>query len=290
MAREDKQRTVLSNRVLGEIIPVSIATALAIESLVGKNPDAPVVDSHLPEVDVLYINVRTLVRNLLGAIQKEDKLVSIAGPVLVEYVIQDINIINQTLSEYASDTLDVIYYAPTYDSIYKGRYKHGILKEARTPNQVYQNTSELYAVDNIVKAAEEQGISNVISIDTDLSKYSAAAAMLTHYPVDLLNRYQFTSLSLLESHTGALKGPAEWNTKLTGGKVNHNLPFDRATLQVFGDGVMYISSKSKLRTTFRELAERYKWTARSTPDLIKFSATQLSDPFFDQYVKELYRG
>lgn len=290
MASEDKQRLVLSNRVLGEVIPISIATALAIESLVGKNPDAPVVDSHLPEVDLLVINVRTLVRNLLGAIQKEDKLVQISGPALVEYIIQDINIINQTLAEYASDTLDIVFYVPTYKSIYNGLYKHGILKESRTPNQIYQNTSELYVVDNLITVAKEQSIDNVISVDANLDKYPVACAMLTHYPVDLLNRYQFNSLYLLESHTGALKGPTEWNTKLTGGKANINLPFDRATLQVFGDGVMFISSKSKLRSTFRELAERYKWTARSTPDLVKFSATQLSDPFFDQYVKELYRN
>ena len=85
MATEDKQRTVLSNRVLGEVVPISIATALAIESLIGKNPEAPVVEDHLGEIDILMINVRTLTRNVIGAIQKEDKEVVEVNPFAMEF-------------------------------------------------------------------------------------------------------------------------------------------------------------------------------------------------------------
>lgn len=289
MAKEDKQRTVLSNRVLGEVLPISIATALAIESLIGKNPDAPVVDDHLGEIDILKINVRTLVRNLVGAIQKEDKDIEITGPVLIDYVCADINVINTILSEYAEDTLAVMFYVPTYNAVYTSRYKHGILKVAKTPKQVYNHNLELYVVDHILKHAEDVGITNIESMDSDMIAYPGHCATITHYPVDLLSRYNFTSLSLLESHTGALKGSSEWNTKLTGGKVNVNLPFDRATLQVFGDGVMFMSSKSKLRNLFLEMADKHKWTPRSTKELVIFSSTQINDVFFENYVKELYR-
>ena len=288
MATEEKQRTVLSNRVLGEVVPISIATALAIESLIGKNPEAPVVEDHLGEIDLLMINIRTLVRNTIGAIQKEDKEVEITGPVLMDYICADINVINTIVKEHGGDTLSVIYYTPTYDKIYKGLYKHGILKVARTPKQVYQHSLELYIVDHIVKHCDSIGIANVISVDSEINKHTGRCALITHYPVDLLSRYNFTSLSLLESHTGALKAPAQWYTKLTGGKDNPNIPFDRATLQVFGDGVMFMSAKSKIRQTFIDLSKRYKWTSRTTKELIIFASTQIKDTFFEQYVKELY--
>lgn len=288
MATEDKQRTVLSNRVLGEVVPISIATALAIESLIGKNPEAPVVEDHLGEIDILMINVRTLTRNVIGAIQKEDKEVEVTGPILMEYICADMNVIDTIVQEHGGDTLSVIYYVPTYEKIYKGLYKHGILKEARTPKQVYQHSLELYIVDNIVKHCESIGIMNIIPVDTEISKHIGRGALITHYPVDLLSRYNFTSLSLLESHTGALKAPAQWYTKLTGGKDNPNIPFDRATLQVFGDGVMFSSGKSKLRQTFIDLSKRYKWTSRTTKELVIFASTQIKDIFFEQFVKELY--
>ena len=114
------------------------------------------------------------------------------------------------------------------------------------------------------------------------------ATLITHYPVDLLARYNFTELHLLESHTGAIKNPSMWNTKLQNGRDIPNIPFDRATLQVFGDGVMYRPMNMKIRKAFIEMAEKHQWSAATTEALVKHSAKSAKDPFLGQFVNGLY--
>lgn len=289
MSLEEEARRVLSSRTLGEVLPISIATALAVESLIGENPDAPVVEDHLDRFDSLYINVRTLVRNLLGAIQTEDKNFSISPKYVLEYVANEMSTIVQLFKEYASDK-NVVFYNPSYNDVYKGlKFKHGIVKEYKTKQQSYQYERENHVNAAISKYVEENNIDvTIIEINTKIPKDRVQVAMLTHYPIDLLDRYQFTELSLIESHTGALKGPGEWYTKLTGYKERPPMPFDKAMLQLYGDGTMFLSSKRKLRETVIELAKRFDWTYRTTEDLVKFSAKSLNDHFFTNYVNELY--
>lgn len=288
MSAEDAMRRALSSRTLGEVLPISIATALAIESLLGENPDAPVQEDHLDMFDSLYINVRTLVRNLLGAIQTEDKGISISPVLVLEYVINEMNTIAQLMSDEASDKT-IVFYNPSYNEVFKNKFKHGILKQYKTKQQSYLYERELYVHGAIEKELKEQGSKlTFIETDTTLPQDKVSVVILTHYPIDLLSRYQFKDLYLIESHTGTLKSHGEWHTKLTGYKERPPMPFDKAMLQVFGDGVLFMSSKAKLRRTMIEIAIANKWTYRTTEELVKFSAAKLNDPFFTNYVNELY--
>lgn len=288
MSAEERARTALSSRVIGEVLPISIATALAIESLIGQNPDAPVEDDHLDEFDSLYINVRTLVRNMLGAIQTEDKNIDLSPMLVMEYVINEMITIQAIMSEEASD-VPVVFYAPSYEGVYKNRFKHGIVKEYKTKAQSYLLERELHVQRNIVKETKDMDTEfTIVEMDIEIPVDRVNVALLSHYPIDLLSRYQFNNLNLIESHTGAFKGPGEWYTKLTGYKDRSPIPFDKAMLQVFGDGTTFLSSARKLRTTFIELSEKFKWTYRSTEELIKFSAGSLNDRAFTIYVNELY--
>jgi hypothetical protein len=76
----------------------------------------------------------------------------------------------------------------------------------------------------------------------------------------------------LESHTGAIKNPAEWNTKLTGGaKELSNIPFNRFTLQLFGDnGHMFLSGPLRLREIVLGIAKRDHWTSVTTSERVSF--------------------
>lgn len=288
MSAEDRARTALSSRALGELLPISIATALAIESLLGKNPDAPVEEDHLDEFDSLYINVRTLVRNMIGAIQTEDKNINLSPELVMEYVINEMITIQAIMAEDASDN-NVIFYAPSYAEVFKKKYKHGIIKEYKTKGQSYLLERELHVQRNIVDEVKEMDTEfSILELDTEHSTDRVNVAMLTHYPIDLLSRYKFSNLLLIESHTGALKGPGEWYTKLTGYKDRPPTPFDKAMLQIFGDGTTFLSAARKLRTAVIELAQKHKWTYRSTEDLVKFSARTLNDPAFTLYIDELY--
>lgn len=288
MNAEERARQVLSSRVIGEVLPISIATALAIESLIGQNPNTPEVEGYLDKTESLYINVRTLVRNMIGAIQKEDKNINISPMLIMEYILNEMDTIQMILEEEAPD-VTVVYYTPSYEGIFKDKFKHGIVREYKTKSQSYLLERELHVQKNIVKEVDESDrVFKLLEVDIEFPIDRVDVVMLTHYPIDLLSRYQFSNLYLLESHTGTLKGSGEWYTKLTGYKDRPPMPFDKAMLQVFGDGVMFLSSARKLRTTFIDLAKKYKWTYRSTEDLVKFCANKLNDIAFTKYVNELY--
>lgn len=290
MSPEQVSREVLSSRTLGQVLPISIATALAIESLIGENPDAPEEGDHLDIFTSLYINVRTLTRNLLGAIQTSDKNVIISPSLILEYVMGEMSAIVSLLKEDAPDK-NVIFYSPSYKESYTKSFKHGILKEYKTKQQAYYFERESFVEDLISEEIKKNKLdTTIIDIDTEIPTDRVDVVILTHYPIDLLSRYNFKSLNLIESHTGAIKGPSEWYTKLTGYKDRPPIPFDRAMLQIFGDGTMFLSSKRKIRTTIIDLATKYKWTYRSTEDLVKFSVAKLNDPFMTKYVNELYKS
>lgn len=290
MSLADRQRYILTSRVLGENIPVSISTALAVESLLGQNPEAPDPDSKWEQIDILYINTRTLVRNLLGAIATESKKVDLSVELVLEYVYQEMIVIQSAIEEATYGDVKVAYYSPSYIDVYTKDYIHGTPREYKTPPQLYQALREKHVQLNIAKhIADGDVVLTHLEVNTVLPRVPTRAALLTHYCVDLMSRYSFKTLYLLESHTGAFKGPQEWYTKLTGYKDRPPMPFDKATLQVFGDSATFRSSKVKLRRTFIDMAIQHKWTPMSTQALVVHSAKMLNDPFFMNYVLELYK-
>lgn len=291
MSLNDRQRYILSSRTLGENIPVSISTALAVESLLGQNPEAPDPDSKWEQIDILYVNTRTLVRNLLGSIATESKKTDISVELVLEYVYQEMITIQSAIEEASYGDVKVAYYSPTYAEIYStSNYRHGTVREYNTPLQTYQALREKHVQLNISKYIADGDVTLThIDVNTVLPRVPSRAALLTHYCVDLMSRYSFKTLHLLESHTGAFKGPQDWYTKLTGYKDRPPMPFDKATLQVFGDSATFRSSKIKLRRTFIDMAIQHKWTPMSTQDLVIHSAKMLNDPFFMTYVLELYK-
>src|SRR5690606_9561418 len=81
--------------------------------------------------------------------------------------------------------------------------------------------------------------------------------LLTHIPVDLLSADRFSKLVLLESHTGAIKPHLSWYTKLTNGKELFRMPFNRFTLQVFGDnGVHFAPMPMKMKQAVKDISEK----------------------------------
>ncbi|MNZ57992.1 hypothetical protein D3C78_759890 [compost metagenome] len=107
--------------------------------------------------------------------------------------------------------------------------------------------------------------------------------------MDLLQRYKFSSLTLLESHTGAAKPPALWYTKLTNGKELEHIPFDRMTLQFFGDnGNLFTGYPIKFRRIMLDIAKKNRWTALTTKDYIIQSVKKAYEPELERLVLNLY--
>ena len=68
--------------------------------------------------------------------------------------------------------------------------------------------------------------------------------------------------SLLESHTGKLKSPIDWNTKLK--DKPYNMPFNILTLQVLGDGQQFTAQKKEVVLDFKKLADDKNWSPTTT--------------------------
>ncbi len=278
---------IIGARVKGPVVPISIATALAIESVIGLNENAPTDDPQIEHIEVMLVNVRTMVRNLLGAIESEIKY-DIPYTELEPIIIAEMGIIEAIINEYSSDRVKTIFYYPSYGRILIGKYKYGILKVPNKPKQIYGHQAEIKIGEALIKDADKI-TQHIVETNSELPKLDAKTLVLTHYPVDLLSRYNFTELRLLESHTGAIKGVSLWNTKLQNGRELTTIPFDQAMLQAFGDGVMFRPAAIGLRREILKVSQKYNWTPLSTQQLIKHSVKQHKDPFLIEYIDGCYK-
>lgn len=283
MAVEDISREKLSERAMGQF-PISIATSLAIESAVGILPEAPTDSPEILRRDLLMINIRTLIRNLMGSVDKEAK------PLLEEYtmaeaVSNEMRVIEEAISEHSDGRCEVKFYHCTYGDVPRN-FKQAVLKGPTTTAQHQYWASKNLVIKNLLNEFESG--SPIEKYTTAFPDIHSKTLLLTHYPLDLLQRYRFTSLALLESHTGAVKTPLMWNTKLVGGKEVPFLPFDKMTLQMFGDGIVFAPMPIKIRKRVLELGVANNWTPASTKDLVIHSAESRKDPALEMLIKDLY--
>lgn len=277
-------RQTLAEREQGQY-PLSIATSLAIESFLGKLPEAPTVSPEIHRTELLMINVRTLIRNLMGSMDKEARKV-LEEYTMAESISNEIRTIETIINEESDGRCQTLFYYCTYSDFLR-EFTVSIPKVANTVLQKQIQATEETIVEYLFKEFKDS---------TPIEKYTrnfpdtpVAAVILTHYPVDLLQRYKFNSLLLLESHTGAIKPPMMWNTKLSEGRDLEIIPFDRMTLQLYGDNVMFVPMGIKIRQRVYKIATTKQWTPATTKDYVIHSVEQNRDPALEVLVKDLYR-
>lgn len=269
----DNLRELITERDQGTV-PVSIGTALAIESVCGLNPEAPTDTPPILEVKELWVNLRTLYRNLLGSLTKEARL-KMVSDVVYEALASELTIIESAVARASQGRANVVYYVCTYSSAAK-KYPRALLRVDSTENQRFNRALEQATLKPYIKGEASH---DVRVFDCEINTKSPAALMLTHYPTDLLARYSFDRLTLVESHTGTLKLPAVWNTKLTNGKELTRIPFCKFSLQLFGDGPQLFNAfPLKIRQELLALAERDNWTSVSSNDRIRATINTIYDP------------
>lgn len=257
-------KIAIDNREKGQV-PISIGTSLALEAGAGSYPDRPEHPAPFTRVKQLWINLRTLVRNLHSCLPTDLKDTLLPDD-LWEFVLEEMAIIPAAVNNASQGNTQVVYYASDYKSLHR-RFPGAVLKEPRTTKQIFQHTLEETTLKMALARNQEF---KVQLFDMEIEGQFPASFILTHLPVDLLSRYRFERLELLESHTGAIKGPAAWNTKLTNGKELAHVPFNRFTLQLFGDnGNMFSPLSLTLRREVLQLAHRWNWTNVTTMDKIR---------------------
>ncbi len=255
-------------------IPVSVGTSLAIEGACGVYPDRPVSPAPLTQVNEVWFNLRTLIRNLLGCLPSEIKDM-VSPPVLLPSLLEELTIIESAIAKASLGMVRVVYYHCDYTPLSRA-FPKAILKVPKTPKQQVQHVIEESTLRALL---DEHPPHDLRTYRFEIVGNNPTALIVTHLPVDLLARYRFRDLKLLESHTGNIKPHPQWHTKLTNGKELSNIPFNAFSLQVFGDnGNQFSPMLPTIRREVLELANEDNWTSISTPDKIRMSLRKVKDP------------
>lgn len=270
-------------RTLG-VLPISIATSLALEGLLNIHPDLP--KSKVRPVDsirILWINLSTLVRNIYNSYPSEVKS-KLTTDDLVDILSYEVSYIDGLISSETKDSVNVVFYKCSYNSLVK--YLPTVTPRKYTPAQLVYKTIH----DSVLKSIPSF-LDGIDYREYDVSiKGSSKSVILTHMPIDLLSYYNFGSLQLLESHTGKLKPKNTWGGKL-GGMASEKTPFNGFTMQVFGDGGGLVTFMSlKHRRAVVDMAEKDSWTVVTTPARIKMSIQKHADDDIKPLLLEALSG
>lgn len=252
--------------------PVSIGTSLALETLFGINENVkPTNPLPYTQYDNLFINIRTLVRNLHGAVSKELKVKWTAQHYLKK-VLEELRDIPVVIADQSHEKLSVIYYFSEFTTLER-EYPHATLKKAN-PGNLYDNI-EQYIIDQ-VKRLTKQGKLNVMVCDIKVPIPEERNLILTHYPLDLVPHVNSRNLDLLESHTGAIKNRHKWYTKLKG-KDMERIPFSRKTIQIFGDGRTFSGVTPKGKKAVMDFSVENRWNQTTTDRVIDVQMNRFPD-------------
>lgn len=276
---------IVNERTVGKY-PLSIGTSLAIESITGIHDEVQHQTPPLSEVDEIWINLRTLVRNLVHAIPTNDRD-RVTPEDLESTLYAELAYIKDAIRQYSN--IPIVFYRSDLVLV---KYTHAKLRQARTEKQKFMEAIQVKVVSSVVKHFKEHPVEDY-EVKTFLLKLSPAkktkALILTHQPIDLLSYTNFDKLTLLESHTGRLKERAFWWTKYANANMHEDyqrLPFTEKLLQIFGDKETFHPLDWKLREEILTLAKRYNWTPMTTNERVSFAIGGMKNKYF----VDLYRS
>ena len=279
---------LLERRETGKI-PVSIPTSLALEGLFGilDVPEgAPKSSDPIPatEIDEVWVNLRTLFRNLQGSLEAQSAT-QINGYSYGLAIIEEMTIIQQSVHQLSEGRIKTFFYVCSHQGL-RREFPNARLKEPRTDRQLFYAALEKEAIETVLRNKTEH---EVTVYDVSVQMRIKRCAMLTNFPVDLAMARNFGTLVLLESHTGVVKKNHQWNTKLQHGKELSRIPFNRMTLQVFGDNSgLFAPFPKEYRDVILKIAEEYKWNVFTTKDRILQSIKLAQEPALLATVKPLF--
>ncbi|MEQ5216105.1 hypothetical protein ABN214_15420 [Proteus terrae] len=253
----------MADRVIG-MLPISVGTSLAIEGLIDKGG--------LP-IHNLALNIGTLFRNAYQAYETDDRP-KLTSDILYKDVLQDLTGIFQNLKNISKvKEPKMVPYHCTYAGLARSFPKAKLWSPTTEKQKAY---AELERLTTNKILTEMRGY--IERVDFTIPKSTTNTYVITHHVVDLLTPSGTGDVTLLESHTGALKDKELWYTKLTNGNELKRIPFNKMTLSVFGDkSVNFKANGFKLRSAVMSTAEEYKWTPMTTHERIRLTLGYLKD-------------
>jgi hypothetical protein len=255
--------------------PISVATSLAIEAALGIYPERPEDPAPILQYEEFWINLRTLFRNLHGSFDKGvAETVSIAT--YAEAINDEMTQIHEIITGKTNGLTKVIYYISDYTDIDK-KYPYAVTRRDNTTRQKLFTSMLKDTMDKLLKMHPE---GNIRKVRLKLKpEHKTKAMILTHIAFDLVSYLDFKELTLLESHTGAIKSRSSWFSKYYEGKTLSMIPFREDFLQVFGDNEFFRPADKKLRQEIVDLAVKYRWSAVTTDEKINYGIQQIKNPY-----------
>jgi hypothetical protein len=270
----------IAQRTVGQY-PISIATSLALESACGIHPEIKVASPPILKYEQLWVNVRTLFRNFLGALDKT-AVKGVQAPEIAETLAGEMDYIRSIVQDVTGGRCQVVFYVSNYNGLDR-RFKHAVLRMDSTDRQKEYTLIQKQTIERLLKTNPEiKGFELKIK-----PTHPVRAMIITHYAYDLSAHDEFTKLVLVESHTGAIKEFAQWYTKYYDGKELSMIPFREDFLQIFGDAETFRPFDPKLRKELIAIATKYNWTAVTTKAKILYGVDTLQNPFYKATVRDM---
>jgi len=234
-------------RTLGAF-EMSVGTSMALEK--DAIDEITVANSFL-------VNLRTLVRNVIQSYAPDD---IIDADIVIKDTKSDLTELAKWLAA-AVNRRSLVFkvYYPSYKSL-RSVYSKAELVTNDTRREKARQQYDL--IEKVCKRLCLEFPKQITQTDTQLPKFDGKGLIITHHVVDLTMTTSVTRLKLLESHTGTAKPYTKWYTKLTGGKDLYYMPFNRLSIQVFGDkATNFYSSSAGLKKLVEDLAISKEWNA-----------------------------
>lgn len=260
-------------RELGQL-SISINTSIPIETMK--------TERYRPKIDYVYINLETIVRNFFASMTAVDQA-SLDLSVAVQMLMDELRIIHTQLN-----TAHIFFYQEPKEIRFM--FPYATFKTPRTEKQMTAAARHKVVMQHLLyelsvnkdnaTPGRYNGPVPLLLIDRKLPPRMEAVAVLTHYPHQLLKRFDFTQLYLLESRTGRVKSFDQFATKLNGVKEGDPIPFNYFTLQIFGDTGLFASAPAKIKKELKLLGEHRKWTSitsneKFSSDLLGYASPEL---------------
>jgi hypothetical protein len=274
--------------------PLSIGTALAMETFFSGRTSPYDAEREIPtKVEVsnystIYINLSTLLRNMLGSITPEEA-VSVTAESVIDTLYSEIEVIESLFATEGNATCKPIFYFNNFKSVVDAfKYKKVLF---RKPN----NATEILFEKLLVEAEKSMTKTNdTIVMFTEFVKPDKAikSLILTHHAFELLSKRKFRQLDLIESHTGKLKQYNTWYTKLApvGSMDYSKLPFNGITLCVFGDKYLIQPTPIRMRRLVDEIATKNHWSPITTVEKVFFDLErEVREPMVLEYINSYPR-
>lgn len=234
--------------------PVSIGTSTALESFFGVSDSRPLAANQPApylEYQCIVANVRTMARNYISS-YKTQEIALISYDVLFSGFLEELILINNIINDQSSGKIIVSFYNHTYLKL-RSHLKKVNLRLTFTPKQQLTIDLENKLSASIQASAEALKQHVAYEQTNDLIRQGKRRnVIMTHYPMDLL----MTPLNpnLLESHTGRIKKPYEFSSKLK--RAGEHVPFNKYTLQIMGDTAgNIIPASSKMRNELMKICK-----------------------------------